>query len=258
MIGNRTCAAWAVGLAVVLMVCAQASAGTGVLESTTIIEVSATSGGYTDSFYMVWPVSSFEDQLTWALENPWTLSDGGVDIASIEDLSVSFQADPAVDLGFQVRNSSLTQPVQFHCWTTTLIFEGAPNAQAVATASMTATQGVGSPSGVSVTGLLGDDDKCYQARYSTNEIVNTKTVFAELVPSQSFTVGGGWGETLPAIGYADLGTTVYMIESEFKFVLSAGDQASGTSYFEIVPEPATLLLLAAGGLVAGRRRRIAL
>jgi hypothetical protein len=40
-----------------------------------------------------------------------------------------------------------------------------------------------------------------------------------------------------------------------KFTLSAGDQASATSRFEVVPEPATMSLLALGGIATLIRRR---
>ena len=116
------------------------------------------------------------------------------------------------------------------------------------------TQGAGSPDGVSITGMF-PDGKAYQARYSTDAIIDTNTLFANLCASMS-TSGLGYSETeyLPALGYSSLGTTVYMMEAEYDFVLSAGDQASGTSAFVIVPEPATLSIFVLGCLAFRRRR----
>ena len=94
----------------------------------------------------------------------------------------------------------------------------------------------------------------YQARYSTDGIVNTGTVFANLDDSMSHVLGMSMTQYMPAIGWADLNTTVHMMEAEYDFILSPGDQASGTSAFIITPEPATIAMLLVGfGLL--RRRR---
>ncbi len=57
--------------------------------------------------------------------------------------------------------------------------------------------------------------------------------------------------------------SVTQIQSQFKFLLTANDQASGTSRFDIIeqpiPEPGTLLLVGSGVLTAVgllRRRRM--
>lgn len=185
-----------------------------------------------------------------------TLSAAGKTLATIKDLSVTMDADPQVDLSFAVTNGSLTDPILFNISTATISFGGIPNAQAAATASLTLTQGAGSPAGASLTGLF-PNGKAYQARYSTNSVIDTNTVFASLDPSMSFLAGLGMSETeaLPALGMSNLDTTVYMMETEYKFVLSAGDQASGTSAFLIIPEPATLSVFALGALLLGLRRR---
>jgi hypothetical protein len=57
-------------------------------------------------------------------------------------------------------------------------------------------------------------------------------------------------------GPTNLNATVYMMETEYKFRLSAGDQASGTSIFVITPEPTSLALLGLGVLFGIRRRRL--
>lgn len=45
------------------------------------------------------------------------------------------------------------------------------------------------------------------------------------------------------------------ISSQFRFTLSAGDRAAGTSVFEVIPAPGAAALLGLGGLLAARRRR---
>jgi hypothetical protein len=220
-----------------------------------IIQVTATSGANSATFSEVFPVSSFSGNLTWTLPAPLTLADGAVTLGTVKNMQVTFNADPQVDLNFAIVNGS-TSTIMFDITTATILFDPVPNATAAATASVTLSQGAGSPAGASIGGLF-PNGKVYQARYSTNAFVNTGTVFGSLAPSMSFSSGLGMSETemLPAAGEVSLGTTAYMMESEFRFTLSRGDQASATSAFLITPEPASVLLLVLGGLVVTRRGR---
>jgi hypothetical protein len=243
-----------IGIATALaLLCVSAAFGSAVPATLNIIQVQATSGGHTATFEQVFPVSSIDGVLPWAISSPVTLSDGSYNLATIKNLQVTFNADPQVDLAFALVNGS-TSTVSFDIQTATILFDGIPNAEAAAGASVTLTQGAGSTAGGSIAGLF-PNNKVYQARYSTNDISNTKTVFGSLVPSMSFSNGLGLSasEGLPATGTVSLGTTVYMMESEFKFTLSAGDQASGTSAFVITPEPASMMLLALGVCLLRRR-----
>jgi MYXO-CTERM domain-containing protein len=45
------------------------------------------------------------------------------------------------------------------------------------------------------------------------------------------------------------------MSARYRFSLTANDEASGTSSFEIVPAPGAIALLGMGGLLAARRRR---
>jgi hypothetical protein len=58
-------------------------------------------------------------------------------------------------------------------------------------------------------------------------------------------------ETVP---FTPLGVGATSMSSQLKFTLSANDDANGTTNFEIIPEPATLSLLALGALAMIRRR----
>lgn len=236
-----------------LVLVAQTALGTGFPVTANIIQVEATSAGHTATFSEVFPVSSFSGTQSWTLPAPVTLSDN---LGTIDVLTVNYKADPEVDLEFALTNSSLTDPVYYTVSTATILFDAVPNAEGAALASVTLTQGAGSPGGASIAGQF-PGGKIYQARYSTNQFINTGTVFSNLDPSLSFAapklsdnVTDGWGDITPV----SLGTTVHMMESEFRFILSAGDQASGTGIFVITPEPASLALMTLAGAVLIRRR----
>lgn len=225
-----------------------------------LVEITAVSGSHSSSFSEMFPVASFTGIFDWQLPSPIALSDGGVNLGQIDFLGLTLDADPQVDLSFSVRNNDLVNPTFFSIKTTTLMFPGINPAEGVASASFTLTNGIGSPTpGAGALGSFGG--KVYQARYSTDDVVNTGTVFADLVGGFSVPMlGGSMTEQTNGGSFALVPGTVYMMESEYSFVLSAGDQASGTSTFvilpaQVIPSPAASVLGLIGcGLVVRRRR----
>lgn len=225
-----------------------------------LIEITAVSGAHSSSFSEMFPIASFTGTFDWQLPSPISLSDGSMNLGQIDFLGLSLDADPQVDLSFSVRNNDLVNPTFFSIKTTTLMFPGINPAEGVASASFTLTNGIGSPTpGAAALGSFGG--KVYEARYSSNEFVNTGTVFADLVTGFSVPMlGGSMTEQTNGGSFSMLPGTVYMMESEYSFILSAGDQASGTSTFvilpaQIIPSPTASVLGFIGcGLVALRRR----
>jgi hypothetical protein len=130
-----------------------------------------------------------------------------------------------------------------------LSFDSLVNPDGAASAGVTLTESGGEPT-ASLVGLTGDAGSAYAAWYN----VPPGTVFAEFVPGlatdTTISDGGNTG------GWVPMGDTVVSMQAEYSFTLSAGDQASGSSNFLIVPEPAGLaLVVLAGGLMLARRQR---
>jgi hypothetical protein len=181
----------------------------------------------------------------WTLSKPVDIKAGNVLLGRITNLSVQ-GGDPSVNLKFAV--SAAATDTTFDILSPVVSFSPLSNPQAYASAGLTLTSDA---NGATATGLFSGDT--YQARY------NGSSVFANLVPG--FSIPGDQTvvhtDRNPATGFTTIPGSVSSIESEFNFTLSALEQASGTSRFEVdaVPEPATLSLLVLGGLAMLRRRR---
>jgi hypothetical protein len=209
-----------------------------------IVTIKCTSGQQTatqDFLIQCGPESS-----DWTLSEPIALIGADGVLGTITELSYQSNSDPFVNLQFAVQagNTDTT----FDITSAVVSFTALNNPWAYASAGVTLT---GDSDGATITGLL-DGGSVYQATY------NSSTVFASLV--SGFTIPADQTVTqpgrYPASGTVTIPTSVSSIQSEFKFTLSALDQASGTSRFEVVvPEPATISLLVLGGLAMLRRNR---
>ncbi len=160
------------------------------------------------------------------------------------------RSDPVVNLGFamQAGNALTTFTVK------SALLNGLSisNPQGRASATFTVSDGLDDDGGL-LTGLNAGGGS-YLAQY--NGHVPSGTNFAELIPSMVIPVEGSFGTTedYPGGGlYSAIAGTVSNMSSEISFTVTPNDLASGTSVFEIVPEPSALLLLAAG-LTLWRRR----
>jgi hypothetical protein len=177
----------------------------------------------------------------WMLDQSVSLLDG-----SIDSLKLTMNGDPEVgiEFGFRAGSSATT----FDILSDVVTFAPMVNPIAYASAGITLTDRL--TPGAKITGLF-DGGKTHQARY------NGSTVFANLV--SGFSIGSGTftaSEDQPLSGGQIINDTLTSIESEFYFKLSARDSASGTSTFEVTPEPATICLLGLGltALISRRKR----
>lgn len=178
---------------------------------------------------------------TWSLPGEVDiLSPNEVVIATISQLSTFIMVDPVVNVGFVLTAGAANTSVSIQ--SATVSFAPIPNAIAQASAQIGATDTDGD--GASITGGFGGLG--YQARTNLG-------VYSTLV--NGFGVGMfGSDNRNGNVGPNLAGGAVSSMDAEFRFTVSAHDAASGTSVFVVTPEPASLALLAIGGLLALRRR----
>lgn len=234
---------------------------TAAIISDVIFAIEAESGGSTASFEV--PLTSGNingDTLSWSLSQPQPLEDGkGNVIGVLETASVSYVADPIVNLNFLVSSGG---GGTFTVTSANLSFAGIPNAIGRASSAVTVTDFGG---GASITGNFPVDDT-YRAFYNDPGMVPaTGTTFATLTPgissspfssatsSEGYPDNAGGFTSMDEIG-GTLGT-VSSMSSQWKFSVSANDSASGTSTYVIVPEPGSCLLCLCGIAFVGFIRR---
>lgn len=180
----------------------------------------------------------------------WDLGNG----TRIHGVGVEFRNDPQVSLNFNV--ASGISNTTFVVNSSIVSFAPLSPAQGYASAFIGVTDSalLGTPGQITLTGLQ-PGGKAYSALYNPS-----LTDFADLISggainmapgsSTSFTDNFGSAGSPVAIG-----GSLSEIRSQFRFALSAGDRAAGTSTFDVVPAPAAATLLGLGGLFAARRRR---
>jgi hypothetical protein len=196
------------------------------------------------------------DTWTWTLlvDVPIVSFDGQQLLGTLQagDTNVHFAQDPSVNLNFAVESGPAPSGTTFTIKSALLTFPTINNATARASAAFTLTDGV-DEDGASLTPLNGAPGS-YMAQY--NGFVPTGTTFTQLIPSIVADPLGtaSVSEDYPGGGnYLSVGGPVSDISSQVSFLLSPNDLASGTSVFEVIPEPSALLLLAAGLALVRRR-----
>jgi hypothetical protein len=216
------------------------------------VTISVTSGDDTAEQTWFFPpgliVSGHND---WQLPAAAQLHANGKLLATVRELSLDIEADPAVKLSFNVEAGNADTDVTVT--STTVPFSAITNPLGYASAAVTLT---GDEDGATLTGLL-PGGKVYEARYNSTPVTWASllgTIVAD--PDSSLTASS----RQPNTGRSTINDTLDSISSQFSFRLSANDQASGTSRFDvIVPEPSAVALAITGAvcLLAGgwRRRR---
>ncbi|MEO1584777.1 MAG: PEP-CTERM sorting domain-containing protein [Planctomycetota bacterium] len=184
----------------------------------------------------------------WELPEAVTFEDQGIELGGLNTASVSIAADPVIAVDFNVFATAQNTSFQVNSAVLTFDTISASNAQAVASAAVT-LQDFNGDGVVFTPGSQG----AYNAFFN-----NGTSLFTDLFPSGSQLTGAGFSNPSFAAdsgGFVPAGIDISSISAAWDFTLSAGDLATGSSVFEVIPAPSTAALLGLGGLAAARRRR---
>jgi len=227
------------------------------MTSTSLTGITIRVGDGQDAGEMTWllqPSQTVADRYVWSLSEPVAITGGGRVLATVTALGVDVDVDPGVSLGFEVTAGNAD--TEFTITSATLTFTPLYNIMAFASAGVTVTDA--NTDGATLTGLFGDGH-AYEARYNSSPVTWAKLLGNPVVAGTDDTLTVN--DRRPATSREAIPGTLSSIQSEWHFKVSAYDTASGTSRFDVigteVPEPATLVLLALGGMgiLIGRRRK---
>ena len=178
-------------------------------------------------------------------------------IAKINELDSTFDSDPVVTLHFSVE--ALSSDTTFTISSAVVSFSPTTGPLSVVSSSLTLTDADGD--GAALTGLESGGN-AYRAIYNGGvswACLNSSYSFTDSFDSQTENIRN------PAGGFTVIPDTLSSIQSEYSFTLSANDEASGSSTFNVqpvggtVPEPLTMIAVSMGIAALGSyiRRRTA-
>ena len=229
-------------LAIGVLFCITATAWAGEVSSTFFaIEVESDLGSES------WSIAS-DDVAYDPLTQTWHWEGTGIvlgEVATLEQAFLTVVGDPQIALGFAIAAGEADTTVTIT--STILSFDPLVNPDGAASAGVTLTEAGNNPP-ANLVGLAGDLGSVYAAYYN----VAPGTVFAEFVSGLTTTTTTS--ESGNTGGWVLIPDTVSNMQVQYSFTLSAGDLASSTGNYLIVPEPAGLAMLALGAVVLLRRR----
>jgi hypothetical protein len=222
------------------------------------VTVNATSDAGVSEYSIKLPDPPHEgDRVSVSLDEPAQLkAESGALLAELRNLEVTLDGDPAVDLSFAVTSGN--SDTTFTITSAVVGFPAIDNPFALASVGFTLTDTSPIPGNGAYANIVAPNAGLYQATY------NSGTNFADLLGSVNL-VGSGTvvaeASSLADGEFPKIMDSVTDIQAQLKFTLSADDQASGSSRFEVseVPEPVSIQLLIlgfAGFLIARRRRAV--
>lgn len=193
----------------------------------------------------VWQVPVTLGGTSYQLTSPLDLKVGRTTIGQLTDLSFGAMGDPFLDLHFHIEAIA---EADFAFDTGVLNFDELINPNAYATAAATVTSDT---TGALLTGNFAGG-RAYRATY------NGGVVFADLIETFGASANASATQTdrlPPGFGFTTINGPVSSMRAQWNFRLTAGDQASGTSRFQIepvdaIPDQGALVLALTGFLPA--------
>lgn len=189
------------------------------------------------------------DEWFWGSSGRVNITDpnNGNVIASFDRGSLLYINDPQISLNWAVTAGQVD--TEFTITSGVLDFDDIASADARATSAITLTESTGDTA--RLTGLQ-DGGSLYRANY--NGAIPGGTVFT-LLNDGPFSAGAFSSEVNnESFGFVNVGFAGNM-QAQYSFRLTAGDQASATGTYVIIPAPAGASILALAGLATLRRRR---
>lgn len=220
--------------------------------SQVILEVQAEVNGQIGTFSVpqsagTWTGTNFN----WTLTQPVSIMSAlGVELGVVESASVVVFADPVVAVNFNIASTS--QNTNFTISSPLLSFPTLTNAEGSASAAVSVTDLLGNGATLTPMGA-----GAYAANY--NGLIPGGSPFATLLGSPvvaaPFSTANA-SQDFPGGGlFVPIAGSINDISARWQFTMSPDDLASGTGVFTVIPAPASIGLIALGGLVGGRRRR---
>ncbi len=235
--------------AVMVALGCQIAAVAGTTFSTPVMRIEATAGPLTGSFEIPMANPAGPDVFTAFQLAPIDILDTNTNafIARLNSANVVIQTGDTkrLNLGFVLEAGDADTDISIS--SSVLAFDPLADAMGRATASLTVTDQNGD--GATLTGL-GAGGMSYRTMY------NGGVLFADGINSVVTGPGGSMSGdvNVPAAGELPIGVPVSEMNATLDFRVTAGDSASGTTNYLILPEPASVLLMLGLGLSALRRR----